>query len=168
MANTYTLIASSTVGAGGASSIDFTSIPSTYTDLQVVISIRGGGSYELWGTINSSSSGYTNRFLSGTGSATASGTYQTAVLYLGEVEYSTQTASTFSNHSIYIPNYANTSYAKTLSTESVQENNATASYAYMVASLWNNTSAITSFTVKPSSGTFVQYSSAYLYGIKKS
>ena len=166
MANTFELIASSTVGSGGAASIDFTSIPSTYTDLQVVASIRGAGSYELWGTINSSSSGYTNRFVYGTGSATASGTYQTTVLYLGEVEYSTQTASTFSSHSIYIPNYANTSYAKSLSTESVQENNATASYAYMVASLWNNTSAITSFTIKPSSGTFAQYSTAYLYGVK--
>ena len=37
---TYTLISSVTVGAGGASSIDFTSIPSTYTDLLVKISAR--------------------------------------------------------------------------------------------------------------------------------
>jgi hypothetical protein len=33
MANTFELIASSTVGSGGAANIDFTSIPATYTDL---------------------------------------------------------------------------------------------------------------------------------------
>ena len=40
MADTYTLISSVTVGAGGASSIDFTSIPATYTDLLVKFSLR--------------------------------------------------------------------------------------------------------------------------------
>ena len=168
MPNTMTLIQAVTVGSGGQAAIDFTSIPSTYTDLQIVTSLRGAGSYELWGTINSSSSGYTNRYLVGTGSATGSGAYQTTVLYLGEVEYSTQTANTFSSHSIYIPNYANTSYAKSLSTDGTQENNATLSYSHLIASLWNNSSAITSFSLKPSSGTFVQYSTAYLYGIVKS
>ena len=40
MANTYTLISSVTVGSGGASSIEFTSIPSTYTDLLLNFSGR--------------------------------------------------------------------------------------------------------------------------------
>ena len=44
MANTYTLISSVTVGSGGASSIDFTSIPATYTDLCLVWSGRSAGS----------------------------------------------------------------------------------------------------------------------------
>ena len=35
MANTYVAIATVTVGSGGAASIDFTSIPATYTDLVV-------------------------------------------------------------------------------------------------------------------------------------
>ena len=45
MANTYTLIASSTAGSGGAAYIEFTSIPNTYTDLLVMLSLRtaGGG-----------------------------------------------------------------------------------------------------------------------------
>jgi len=166
MANTFELIASSTVGSGGASTIDFTSIASTWTDLCLIVSARGSASAELRGVINSSSTGYSNRFLSGNGASASSGTYLTTELYLGELEYSTQTASTFSSHNIYVPNYANTSYAKSFSTDSVQETNATTAYAYMVASLWNNSSAITSFTIKPSSGTFVQYSTAYLYGVK--
>ena len=40
MANTFVLLASTTVGSGGASSIDFTSIPATYTDLVVKVSGR--------------------------------------------------------------------------------------------------------------------------------
>ena len=166
MADTFELIASSTVGSGGAASIDFTSIAGTYTDLCLVASLRGTTSAELRGVINSSSTGYSNRFISGNGASASSGTYLTTELYLGELEYSTQTASTFSSHNIYVPNYANTSYAKSFSTESTQENNATTAYAYMVASLWNNTNAITSFTIKPSGGNFAQYSTAYLYGVK--
>jgi len=40
MANTYQLISSTTVGAGGASSILFSSIPATYTDLILDLSVR--------------------------------------------------------------------------------------------------------------------------------
>ena len=40
MAGTYKLIGSVTVGAGGAANIDFTSIPSTYTDLAIKVSYR--------------------------------------------------------------------------------------------------------------------------------
>lgn len=163
---TYELIASSTVGSGGSSSISFTSISGSYTDLCLIASLRGTSAAELRGVLNSSSTGYTNRFLSGNGASASSGTYVTTELYLGELEYNTQTASTFSSHNIYVPNYSNTSYAKSLSTESTQENNATTAYAYMVASLWNNTAAITSFTIKPSGGNFAQYSTAYLYGVK--
>jgi len=44
-----TLIASATVGSGGAASVDFTGIPATYTDLAILVSGRsgdtGGGSF---------------------------------------------------------------------------------------------------------------------------
>ena len=40
MAVTHNLISTITVGSGGAASIDFTSIPQTYTDLLVKISLR--------------------------------------------------------------------------------------------------------------------------------
>ena len=66
--NTFTLIASSTVGAGGASSIDFTSIPSTFTDLCLEASLRsdkpsyGFSNFNI--TINGSSSTFTVKYLS--------------------------------------------------------------------------------------------------------
>ena len=40
MANTFEQITTVTVGSGGASSIDFTSIPQTYTDLVIKTSAR--------------------------------------------------------------------------------------------------------------------------------
>jgi hypothetical protein len=40
MANTYEAIATVTVGSGGATDIEFTSIPGTYTDLLIKSSLR--------------------------------------------------------------------------------------------------------------------------------
>jgi len=64
MANTFELIASSTVGAGGAANIDFTSIPATFTDLYLVVSGRtnrstGATEDPLCITFNGSSSNFT-------------------------------------------------------------------------------------------------------------
>ena len=167
MADTYTLISSVTVGAGGASSIDFTSIPATYTDLLVKLSSRNtstGGAIYL--RFNGSTSSYTVRYLEGNGAAASSGTDST-YLYVSELNTSSTTASTFSSADIYIPNYAG-STNKSVSADSVSENNATTAYAGIYAGLWSNTSAITQVTLYPSANTFAQYSTAYLYGIKNS
>jgi len=52
--------------------------------------------------------------------------------------------------------------------DSVDETNATAAPMYMVAGVWNQTSAITSIKFTPNTGNFAQYSSATLYGISNS
>jgi hypothetical protein len=171
MANTYELIASSTVGAGGASSIDFTSIPSTYTDIVVKYTLRDSqAGYAYGGTIvkfNSNSSGYSEKLLYGNGataySVSSSGTY---ISFLETIQGSA-TSSTFASGDIYIPNYAG-STNKSVSSDVVTENNATGAYAGLAAHLWANTAAISSISIAPTGGTFVQYSTAYLYGIKNS
>jgi len=77
------LISSVTVGAGGASSIDFTSIPSTYTDLRLVVSLRSGSSGTSRGlsfTLNNDAgTNYSTRYFYGyasgvTGGSTSSST----------------------------------------------------------------------------------------------
>ena len=168
MPNTFTLIASSTVGAGGASSIDFTSIPSTYTDLAVFISARGSAASGR-GYVNASINGVTTnrswRWLVGYDSNTvgsANGTNDT----FGSIPCDTATASTFGNVFGYFPNYAG-STNKSFSVDSVAENNSSTSWMdFILAGLWSNTSAITSLSFYPDSGTFKQYSTAYLYGVK--
>jgi len=73
----------------------------------------------------------------------------------------------FSNGSLYIPNYTSSNY-KSASSDDVTENNATTAFQYLEAWLWSNTAAITSLTLQPNLGSFPQYSSASLYGIKNS
>ncbi len=75
--------------------------------------------------------------------------------------------NTFANGEIYIPNYT-ASVNKSVSIDSVTENNATSAIAALDAGLWANTAAITSINLNGNNGNFVQYSTAYLYGIVKS
>ena len=169
MANTFELIASSTVGSGGAASITFSSIPSTYTDLIVQISGRStvaqlGAS--LYMRFNGGSTTNTIRNIYGNGSSAASQTQSDAWSGI-DVDGASASANVFANTQIYFPNYAG-STNKSWSAESVIENNATSAYCEMAAGLWANTAAITqiAFTIENASGNWAQYSTAYLYGVK--
>ena len=172
MANTYELIASNTVGAGGASSVTFSSIPATYTDLLMKISARDSRTGISVGDIrfNFNGSGVgtniSGKYLYGTGSATSS----SAVGSNGELAFGDAagaTASTFGNSEVYIPNYAGSTY-KSISSDSVAENNGTEGFQLLLAGLWSNTAAINSIAMTPFTSPFVQYSTFYLYGIKNS
>lgn len=167
MPTTYTLIASNTVGSGGAATVTFSSIPSTYTDLVIKSSTRsdgGSGGTGFSYTFNGSSSSYSRIVLFGSGSAAGSASASTAAFGINNGPDTT--ASTFASNEIYIPNYAG-SANKSISLDGVQENNASTAFAIFSAGLWSNTSAITSIAIS-GTGNFVQYSSFYLYGIKNS
>lgn len=167
MADTYTLIERISVGAAGASSVTFTSIPQTYTDLKIVYSARAasGTTNDVYIKLNASTTSYSRRVLYGNGtiaqSANDSGNW-----YLAVMGAANNTSSTFSSGEIYIPNYTS-SNNKSASADGVNENNATLSYQFMVAGLWSNTAAITSIEVVPDGVNFAQYSTFYLYGIAK-
>ena len=170
MADTFIKIASVTVGAGGASSIDFTSIPSTYTDLCLKVSARSTtSSGSLWNYIevrpNGATTNGTYRQLYGTGSAAGSGN-STGLLAAYGTD-SSATGSVFGNSETYIPNYAGSNY-KSMSNDAVTENNATGALASFFATLWSQTTAISSLTLVFGTGNFAQYSTATLYGIKNS
>jgi hypothetical protein len=165
MANTYVAIATVTVGSGGASSIEFTSIPQTYTDLVIKTSNRATTSNnEFLLTFNGSSTSYSSKILYGTGSVAGSFNGGSTSIDGSLTNDSTYTASTFANVEIYIPNYTS-SNNKSVSTDGVQETNATYSLAQLAAGLWSNSAAITSITLTRN---FAQYSTATLYGIKNS
>lgn len=168
MANTMTLIQSVTVGAGGAASIDFTSIPSTYTDLVVKLSTRDSGSGDLRIRFNGvTTSSYTFRRLYGNGSSFGSDTASQTSIYVGTIsDLTSNTASTFGNAEIYVPNYASTTAYKSISVDGVQETNASTAFQTLIAGLFSSNSAITSMSIYTDSGSYVQYSTAYLYGVK--
>ena len=168
MANTYVKIASVSVGAGGASSMDFTSIPSTYTDLCLKVSGRISlaqiyGSF--WLNINGLTTNRTYRYVEGNGASASSGSGTNTNISTGQGN--STTSNTFANVELYFPNYAG-STNKSFSVDSVGENNATTAYMDLYAALWSSTAAINQLTLLPESGTFVQYSTATLYGISKS
>ena len=170
MANpTMTLIASSTVGSGGATNIDFTSIPSTYSDLCVVTSLRDNGAnvYSIAEVkFNNSTSNLYSRGVEGNGAATTSYVNATTI-YISSANGASSTSNTFSNSYIYIPNYTSSNY-KSVSVDGVMENNATTAYAALEAGLWSNTAAINQVTLYSLTGNWVQYSTAYLYGVSNS
>ena len=171
--STYNLIASQVVGSGGASSITFSSIPGTYTDLKLVVSGRtnyaGDHDWLLLSLNNDTTSGhYSSKFVRGTGSSVTSGVGATNYFEIEMLCGNTNTVSTFSNLEVYIPNYTS-SNQKSMSVDSVTENNGTIAYTDLIAGLWSQTSAITSIALTPENGTlFQQYSTFYLYGIKNS
>lgn len=168
---TYVALASTTVGSGGAATIDFQNIPSTYTDLCLMVSARGtvttgsGGHYYSI-SINNSSANLSQRWLQAAASNVVSGGSSSSATsnYMPPSEF---TASTFSNNQTYFPNYAG-STNKSFTTESVAENNATDNYMNMVSFLWSQTAAINRITLTPGGGNFAQYSTATIYGIKNS
>jgi hypothetical protein len=171
MANTYTLIDKATVGSGGISSIDFTSIPSTYTDLLIKVSLRDtNAAAHIDGGIklNDATTQYTFRRLIGNGSTISSSTVATDPYLLGWVHNGAgSTASTFSNAEVYIPNYAGANN-KSVSFDGVDEANTTLAFASIYAGLWANTAAINKVSIITTGTAFAQYSTAYLYGIKNS
>ena len=168
---TYIKIASAEVGAGGAANIDFTSIPQTYTDLMVVTSLRstaGGGpeSYFAYAAFNGVTTNrrYLRLEATGTSVSTDSGTLAPVSVTGG----TGGTANTFNNGTFYIHNYSSSSMYKTYSANWASENNSsTTSDLGFIAGAWLANTAINQITLTVSTGNLAQYSTAYLYGIKK-
>ena len=176
MPNTMTLISTVTVASAQAN-IVYSSIPQTYTDLVLVLSARASGTgFDAYPVtqINSITSGYTERFLSGYNNAAGSGSFtgNGSFLFYQTVPTGNSTANTFSNIQMTFPNYSGATN-KSVSFDGVSENNGTL-YAHQVicASLLANTAAITSITLGlyidgVGSSNFVTGSTASLYGILK-
>lgn len=167
MAYTYSKIATVTVGSGGTTSIDFLAIPQNYTDLLLVLSMRGDSANverNFYVSFNKVTTNRSSRYLEGNGATASSGTIASN-MYAGVYPSGSSTANTFGNTQIYIPNYTSSNY-KSFGADAVMENNSGTSYMDLTASLWSNTSAITSITIPAEAGNFVQYSTATLYGIK--
>lgn len=176
MANTYTFISSTTLSSS-QSTVTFSSIPNTYTDLLVRWSARSdrasAASDGIILRLNSDSGtnySYTRLISSGTSLASARNTVN--YIQAGNINASTSSANTFGSGEIYIPVYTSTSI-KPMSTFNVYEDNVTNPiYIGVVAHLWQGTAAVNRIDIQastpPSVNNLVSGSSFYLYGIKNS
>lgn len=164
----WTVIAHTEVGSGGAANITFSSIPSTYTDLLIMVNTRinevNATGEAIYITLNGSTANFTNRYLQGDGASVVSGILGR---YVASQSALLSTSNTFGNAYIYIPNYSS-SQNKCISSDSVSENNANTAYSVIHSNLWSNTAAINEvILVAGTNDSFVQYSTATIYGITK-
>jgi hypothetical protein len=169
---TYTLISSVTVGSGGAASIAFTSIPSTYTHLQVrgiarSLEANTGVDVQYLRFNSDTGSNYAWHQLVGNGSsASAAAGTSTSFARGGYIALNSEPANVFGAVIIDILDYKNTNKNKTVRILSGTEYNNTNGGISFNSGLWQNTNAITSIRLQPSAANFAQYSQFVLYGIK--
>lgn len=165
MPGSYVRIQSVTVTGATAANMEFTNIPGTFDDLEVLWTMRGtsGSAVATFISLNGLTTNFSSRYLYADGGSAVSGTLDR---YIGSCPGTNWTANTFANSKIYLPNYAG-STNKSYSVDNVDENNGTGVNMNLIAGLWSNTAAITSITLAPASGSFVLHSTAVLYGIKR-
>jgi hypothetical protein len=159
----YDSIATAT-GTGASGVITFSSIPSTYTHLQVRAITQSSQTYLSYRFNGDTGSNYAYHYFE-SGSSTPSvggGATQNLIYMFGSSSATTSVSGVFV---LDILDYTNTNKYKT--TRSLSGNDANgAGFVDFNSGLWQNTSAITSLTITAFSGNFSTNSSFALYGIK--
>jgi hypothetical protein len=166
----YESIATSTVGAGGATDVTFLSIPSTFKHLQIRGIMRNTASndYTLRAQFNSdTSANYARHTLKGNGTAaSALGEANQSYMTLDEMSpLSSNTANTFGAIVWDVLDYADTNKFKTSRILGGFDANGVGRILFDSA-LWRSTSAVTSVKIYMAADNLAQYSSFALYGIK--
>ena len=171
--NGFVSIATQTVGAGGASSVTFSSIPSVYKHLQ----IRAIAKYSLTNLDQSNfiincnsdtSSSYSYHRVWGTGAAVqAAGGASLSAGYLQTMMPSNHSSSTnmFGSTVVDFLDYQNTNKFKTVRALGGYDRNGSGIIA-LASFVWQKTDAISSITITPDSDAWMQYSQFALYGIE--
>ena len=155
-------IATVTVGSGGAANVEFTSIPGTYTHLQVRFLAQGGAVGLNVQMNGNTSSDYVSHILYGTGSAvSAQGGGGESYIPCGRIP----TATYFGVGVIDLLDYQNTNKYKTLRSLSGNDQNGSGAVWYF-SGLYQSTTAISSLKFFSTTGNLSQYSHFALYGIK--
>jgi hypothetical protein len=164
MPTTYAPIATTTLGTA-ASSIDFTSIPATYTDLKVVFVGTATSATGLRAQFNGdTATNYSRTSLLGDGGSVYSQRASSvAFVSLGINDNLSTTVPTLRTMDIF--SYAGSTNKTVLTNEST-ETNVSGGAATVAVQLWRNTSAITSISLNVSGTTIAAGSTATLYGIK--
>ena len=161
-----------TVGSGGASAITFNNIPQTFTDLKVFVSARSarntGSATDNVNVAFNSTPTVSTTILDGGSPFGSPRSFRTSYVF-GEIDSANNTANTFGNLEMHIPNYAGSNYKSAISDYVVENNSSTGDYLVAVgmrASLIQLSSGITSISLTTGTGSnFLQYSTFSLYGV---
>ena len=166
----YESIATTTVGAGGAATVTFSSIPQTYTHLQIRFIGRrtttGLDNTRLNFNSDTGANYKPTHYIIGDGSAVSAGTSSSNAFALTfYTSGSDATSGIFGANVTDILDYTNTNKYKVGRILSGVDLNGSGA-AVFSSFLWMSTSAITNIVLTPNSGNFAEYSSFALYGIK--
>jgi len=168
MATTYEKIASTTVSGSATNQVQINSLPSTYTDLRVVvIGTSTVSGYDCWMRFNSDTgTNYSYTYLSGQGTGGSSARTTAA----DKINLSVAQGSFDSTNPVLLTadifSYAGSTNKTTLATKSADLNGSGATGVAVY--LWRNTAAITSLTFNSETGgTFKIGSTFTVYGILK-
>jgi hypothetical protein len=182
--NSYESISTVTVGSGGTAQIDFTSIPATYTHLQLRFTAATDRSAFVVdlpvmqvgnGSIDTGNNYSCHNVAFRADSVMASDNYPNApYMYFMYAASSALVSNTYGVGVIDLLDYANTNKYKTFRALSGCDLNGTpggggsiGGALSFVSGNWRSTSAITNIRLTPVIGpNFTQYSSFALYGIK--
>ena len=165
---TYEPIATQTLGSAAAT-VTFSSIPSTYTDLVLVTSLKSSATPSAYsptiyfnGDTDKTHYSYTAMYSDGSSAVSFRWTTSTSTQH-GAMAIATS-ASNFNTGIINIQNYSNSTTYKPILTRSGD----TANVSYATTGQWLNTAAITSLSLYGGDGNkdFTASSTFTLYGIK--
>ena len=161
MPATYEPIASTTLGSAAAN-VEFTSIPSTYTDLVLVFSGKHATTTaQIRLTVNGSATNYSDTILSGNGSTASSTRHSSGSV----IRLDNATGFNTTNPLVgivQVMSYANTNVFKTLLAAVADPTNG----VDRIVGLWRDTTAVSSIKVDSNSGNLASGFTAALYGIK--
>lgn len=169
--SSFESIATQTLGST-TSSITFSSIPSTYSSLQIRFMSRVASGSQNVATLfyylngDTTSANYYSHRLYGTGSSANAFSSNSNQLAFSLETYST---TTFGAGIIDIQDYASTAKTTTTRVMTGFDTNSGPGGTQNIAlcsSLWNNTSAVNSITLYSSTGSWAANSTFALYGIK--
>lgn len=175
LGGSYESIQTVNVGSGGQSTVTFSSIPSTYTHLQIRSIARSNRTSQTFDDIrlkinNDTSTTFRHHALYGEGAGSATVDTSGANVYVlgawgAGMAGAAATTNNFAASIIDILDYANTNKNKTIRGLDGLDNNGSGLVA-LSSSLWTSTTAITSIEISAIGSTIQQYSSFALYGIK--
>jgi hypothetical protein len=165
----YQSIATVTVGAGGSSTVTFSSISSTFQHLQIRAIVRDSGTgtaYDSMRLNSDTGSNYSYHYLQGNGSSVAAGAgaTQTSIATL-EYPGTSYTSTIFGGKIIDILDYANTNNYKTARFFSSWDANGAGGGVWFGSGSWQSTSAVSTITLT-AGNTYAQGTTFALYGIK--
>jgi hypothetical protein len=162
MPQTYEPIATTTLGSN-QTSVSFTSIPNTYTDIVIITNVSGNDGAICIRFNNDTGSNYSSTMIRGNGSAASSGRVTNGT-YIGGTSNLSVTAGSLQTAIWNIQNYSNTTTNKTVLFRDGMATHITG----LTVGLWRNTAAINRIDLSPEFGSQVFYSGSTftLYGIK--